>query len=103
MLNGWGMLGGGLALLAASALGESWGELAWTAEAIGSIAYLALIGSAVPFVVLTVLLRHISAQAIVVPGDAAAVRGAGLRSHALRRGHHRCGRSAGRSWWRPGC
>jgi drug/metabolite transporter (DMT)-like permease len=62
-LNGWGMLGGGLLLLAASGLGESWGDAAWTAESVGSIAYLALIGSAVPFVALTVLLRHISAQA----------------------------------------
>jgi drug/metabolite transporter (DMT)-like permease len=63
-LNGWGMLGGGMLLLAASGLGESWGEAAWTAESVGSIAYLALIGSAVPFVALTVLLRHISAQAM---------------------------------------
>jgi drug/metabolite transporter (DMT)-like permease len=63
VLNGWGMLGGGLMLLVVSALGESWGEAAWTSRAIGSIAYLAVIGSAVPFVGLTVLLRHISAQA----------------------------------------
>jgi drug/metabolite transporter (DMT)-like permease len=62
-LNGWGMLGGGLLLLAASGIGESWGDAAWTAESVGSIAYLALIGSAVPFVALTVLLRYISAQA----------------------------------------
>jgi drug/metabolite transporter (DMT)-like permease len=62
-LNGWGMLGGGVLLLAASGMGESWGEAAWTAESVGSIAYLAVIGSAVPFVGLTVLLRHISAQA----------------------------------------
>jgi drug/metabolite transporter (DMT)-like permease len=63
-LNGWGMLGGGMLLLGASALGESWGDTAWTAETVGSIAYLALIGSAVPFVVLTVLLRHLTAQAM---------------------------------------
>ena len=62
-LNGWGMLGGGVLLLAASGIGESWADAAWTAESVGSIAYLALIGSAVPFVALTVLLRHISAQA----------------------------------------
>jgi drug/metabolite transporter (DMT)-like permease len=62
-LNGWGMLAGGVLLLAASGIGESWGEAAWTPESVGSIAYLALIGSAVPFVALTVLLRHISAQA----------------------------------------
>ena len=57
------MLGGGVLLLAASGIGESWGEAAWTAESVGSIAYLAFIGSAVPFVALTVLLRHITAQA----------------------------------------
>ena len=51
-------------LLTVSALGESWGDAAWTADAVGSIAYLALVGSAVPFVGLTVLLRHISAQAM---------------------------------------
>jgi drug/metabolite transporter (DMT)-like permease len=64
LLNGWAMLGAGLALLAVSALGESWAEAAWTSKAVGSIAYLAVIGSAVPFVGLTVLLRHISAQAM---------------------------------------
>ena len=64
VLNGWAMLGGGIALLTVSALGESWGDAAWSADAIGSIAYLALIGSAIPFVGLTVLLRHVSAQAV---------------------------------------
>ena len=64
VLNGWAMLGAGLALLAVSAVGESWGDAAWTGKSIGSIAYLALIGSAVPFVGLTILLRHITAQAM---------------------------------------
>ena len=64
VLNGWAMLVGGLLLLPVSALTEDWGDAAWTAESVGSIAYLALIGSAVAFVTLTVLLRHISAQAI---------------------------------------
>jgi drug/metabolite transporter (DMT)-like permease len=64
VLNGWAMVGGGLALLSVSALGEDWGELALTPEALGSIAYLAVAGSAVAFVGLTVLLRHISAQAM---------------------------------------
>jgi drug/metabolite transporter (DMT)-like permease len=86
-LNGWGMLGGGLLLLAASGLGESWGDAAWTAESVGSIAYLALIGSAVPFVALTVLLRHISAQAtsflaMLLPFGAL-VFGAALYSEAI--------------------
>ncbi len=64
VLNGWGMLGGGALLLAVSALGESWGEFAWTPESIGSILYLAILGSAVTFVALTVLLRQLTAQAI---------------------------------------
>jgi drug/metabolite transporter (DMT)-like permease len=63
VLNGWAMLGAGLALLAASGIGEDWGDAAWTAKAIGSISYLAVIGSAVPFVGLTILLRHVTAQA----------------------------------------
>jgi drug/metabolite transporter (DMT)-like permease len=64
VLNGWAMLGGGILLLAASAIGEDWGEFAWTGESLGSILYLAVIGSAVPFVGLTILLRHITAQAM---------------------------------------
>ena len=64
VLNGWGMLWGGLLLLVASAVGEDWGEFAWTAESVGSILYLALFGSAIAFVTLTVLLRHISAMAV---------------------------------------
>ncbi len=64
VLNGWAMLVGGLLLLPASALGEDWGDAVWSAGAIGSIAYLALFGSAVAFVTLTVVLRHISAQAM---------------------------------------
>jgi drug/metabolite transporter (DMT)-like permease len=86
-LNGWGMLAGGALLLGASAVGESWGEAAWTAESVGSIAYLALIGSAVAFVALTVLLRHISAQAtsflaMLLPFGAL-VFGAALYSEAI--------------------
>jgi drug/metabolite transporter (DMT)-like permease len=58
------MLLGGLLLLAVSAVGEDWGEFAWTAESVGSILYLAIFGSAITFVTLTVLLRHISAMAV---------------------------------------
>jgi drug/metabolite transporter (DMT)-like permease len=64
VLNGWAMLVGGLVLLPVSALSEDWGEFVWSAESVGSIAYLAIFGSAVAFVTLTVLLRHISAMAI---------------------------------------
>jgi drug/metabolite transporter (DMT)-like permease len=64
VLNGWAMLGGGLALLAVSAVSEPWGEAAWTGRALGSIAYLAIVGSAVAFVVLYILLRHMTAQSL---------------------------------------
>jgi drug/metabolite transporter (DMT)-like permease len=64
VLNGWAMLVGGLLLLPISALSEDWGDFVWSAESVGSIAYLALFGSAIAFVTLTVLLRHISAMAM---------------------------------------
>jgi drug/metabolite transporter (DMT)-like permease len=64
VLNGWAMLVGGLLLLPLSALSEDWGDFVWSAESVGSIAYLALFGSAIAFVTLTVLLRHISAMAM---------------------------------------
>ena len=63
VLNGWGMLVGGALLLALSAVSEDWGEAVWGAKALGSILYLAVVGSAVAFVTLTILLREMSAQA----------------------------------------
>jgi len=54
------MLAGGALLLAVSAVSEAW-EVTWSARAVGSIAYLAVIGSAVPFVTLTILLRELPA------------------------------------------
>jgi drug/metabolite transporter (DMT)-like permease len=92
VLNGWAMLGGGATLLAASLVRERWSELDWTAESIGSIAYLAVVGSALGFVVMTVLLRHISALAtscihLLVPFGAlafgAALYGEGVGVRAL--------------------
>ena len=64
VLNGWAMLAGGLLLLPVSALSEDWGDFVWSPESVGSIAYLALFGSAIAFVTLTVLLRHISAPCV---------------------------------------
>jgi drug/metabolite transporter (DMT)-like permease len=61
VLNGWAMLGAGVLLLAASAPFEDWGRAAWSAEAVGSILYLALAGTAFTFVVLTLLLRELPA------------------------------------------
>jgi drug/metabolite transporter (DMT)-like permease len=63
VLNGWAMLAGGLLLLAVSGVFEAW-EVTWSGRAIGSIAYLAVIGSAVPFVTLTVLLRELPAVTV---------------------------------------
>jgi drug/metabolite transporter (DMT)-like permease len=60
-LNGWAMLAAGLVLLAASRGAERWGAAEWTADAIGSLLYLAVFGSAVTFVVLTILLRELPA------------------------------------------
>src|SRR5689334_11601248 len=61
VLNGWGAALGGLLLLLVSALSEDWGSAAWTPAAVGSIAYLAAIGTAVAFVTLTRLLRELPA------------------------------------------
>src|SRR5215213_8572041 len=82
VLNGWAMLVGGALLLAASAASEDWGDAVWGGNAIGSILYLAVVGSAVAFVVLTILLREMSAQAssfiaLMIPFGAL-VFGAGL-------------------------
>ena len=65
VLNGWAMLGGGaLLLLVTSIPTEDWGTATWTATAIGSIVYLAAIGSALTFVTLTILLRELPAVTV---------------------------------------
>ena len=61
VLNGWAACGGGLLLLVASAVSESWADATWTASAVGSISYLAVIGTALAFVTLTRLLRELPA------------------------------------------
>jgi drug/metabolite transporter (DMT)-like permease len=63
-LNGWAMLGGDALLLAVSAPAEEWASAAWSAQAVGSVAYLAAIGSALPFVALTMLLRELPAVTV---------------------------------------
>jgi drug/metabolite transporter (DMT)-like permease len=60
-LNGWSMLGAGLALLVVAAETEDWGATDWGARAVGSLVYLALFGSAVTFVVLSILLKELPA------------------------------------------
>jgi drug/metabolite transporter (DMT)-like permease len=64
VLNGWAALGGGVVLLAASASSEDWAAASWSAQALGSIAYLAAIGTALAFVTLTRLLRELPAVTI---------------------------------------
>jgi drug/metabolite transporter (DMT)-like permease len=87
VLNGWAMLGGGAALLAISALSEDWGATVWSAKAVGSILYLAALGSAFTFVTLTVLLRELPAVttsfiALLIPFGALAL-GALLRDERV--------------------
>ena len=55
---------GGALLLVASAPLEDWGGAAWTAQALGAIAYLAAIGTALAFVTLTRLLLELPAVTI---------------------------------------
>jgi drug/metabolite transporter (DMT)-like permease len=64
VLNGWAGVGGGVLLLLVSAVTESWGGAAWTAQAVGSIVYLAAIGTALAFVTLTRLLVALPAVTI---------------------------------------
>ena len=61
VLNGWAMLAAGVLFLATSGTHESWGDAAWSGEAVGSILYLALFGTALTFVGLTLLLREMKA------------------------------------------
>ena len=99
VLNGWAMLAGGALLLATSVPTEDWSQAAWTAQSLGSIAYLAVIGSAVPFVTLTILLRRAAGRDRLLHHAAAALRGARVRRRPLRRARdarrHRRGASGG--------
>jgi drug/metabolite transporter (DMT)-like permease len=63
-LNGWAMLGAGAVLLLGSAPTEDWGAAAWTPTAVGSILYLAVLGTAFTFVTLTILLRELPAVTV---------------------------------------
>ena len=77
-LNGWAMLGGGVLLLAVSALSESWGATAWSADSVFSVLYLALFGTGFTFVTLTVLIRELpvvttSFISLVIPFGALAL------------------------------
>jgi drug/metabolite transporter (DMT)-like permease len=86
-MNGWAMLGGGTALLAVSAFSEDWGATVWSPASIGSILYLAALGTGFTFVVLTVLLRELPAVtvsfiAMIIPFGALAL-GALLRGEQV--------------------
>ncbi|HWK25452.1 MAG TPA: DMT family transporter [Solirubrobacter sp.] len=64
VMNGWAMLGGGLVLLAVSAPTEDWGATVWSPQSIGSILYLAALGTGFTFVTMTVLLRELPAVTV---------------------------------------
>jgi drug/metabolite transporter (DMT)-like permease len=77
-LNGWAMLGGGVLLLAVSALSERWGATVWSADSVLSILYLALFGTGFTFVTLTILIRELpvvttSFISLVIPFGALAL------------------------------
>ena len=104
VLNGWAMLVGG----AAAAPGvRRWARTGASssgrAESIGSIVVPGAVGSAVAFVTLTVLLRHISAQAMSFLAMLLPFGALDLRRDPLRRADHgaRCWRAP--PWWRRGC
>ena len=78
VMNGWAMLTGGVLLLAVSALSEDWGATVWSPASIGSILYLAVLGTGFTFVILTVLLRELPAVtvsfiAMIIPFGALAL------------------------------
>ena len=78
VLNGWAMVGGGLVLLAISAPTEDWGATVWSAATIGSIVYLAVLGTGFTFVTLTILLRELPAMttsfiSLIIPFGALAL------------------------------
>jgi drug/metabolite transporter (DMT)-like permease len=64
VLNGWAMLAAGVVLLTVSAPLEDWGDARWSAASAGSVAYLALAGTAFTFVTLTILLRELPAVTV---------------------------------------
>jgi drug/metabolite transporter (DMT)-like permease len=78
VMNGWAMLTGGVLLLAVSGLSEDWGATTWSLASIGSILYLAVLGTGFTFVILTVLLRELPAVtvsfiAMIIPFGALAL------------------------------
>lgn len=87
VMNGWAMLIGGVALLAVSAPTEDWGATVWSPAAVGSILYLAVLGTGFTFVTITVLLRELPAVtvsfiAMLIPFGALAL-GALIRDEAV--------------------
>jgi drug/metabolite transporter (DMT)-like permease len=64
VLNGWAMLTGGIVLLVISGFAESWRDAVWSAGAVASVVYLAVLGTGFTFVTLTVLLRELPAMTV---------------------------------------
>jgi drug/metabolite transporter (DMT)-like permease len=61
VMNGFAMVTGGALLLLVSAPTEDWGATDWSFASIGSILYLAALGTGFTFVTLTILLRELPA------------------------------------------
>ena len=104
VLNGWAMLGGRRR--------RCWRCRRWArpgarppgrAKSLGSIAYLALIGSAVPFVGADGAAAPHHRAGDVVPGDAAAVRRARSSARPSTTSRSPPARSAAPRWSRPAC
>lgn len=87
VMNGWAMITGGVLLLVVSAPTEDWGATEWSAASIGSILYLAVLGTGFTFVTLTILLRELPAVttsfiSMIIPFGALAL-GAILRDEPV--------------------
>ena len=86
-MNGWAMITGGVLLLAVSAPTEDWGATNWSLASIGSIVYLAVLGTGFTFVTLTFLLRELPAVTVsfismIIPFGALAL-GAAFRDETV--------------------
>ena len=64
VMNGWAMVTGGVLLLLVSVPTEDWGATQWSLTTVGSILYLAALGTGFTFVTLTVLLRELPAVTV---------------------------------------
>ena len=103
VLNGWAMLGGGALLLATSAPPRTGQPRPGPRNRSGSIAYLAIIGSAVPFVTLTILLQGAAGGHRAPTSRCCSPSGRSPSAPRSTTSTSRSRRSAGRCSWPAGC